>query len=147
MHMPYPFYFRKYFNIFIYIYIFFINISYINNECGEEVPFKNNGICSPIPCADNELSSGDCYIDNSKIKTQWLNNIILFYNEDNKTHYRAGAFAINKDGDLVIEYSYKDKRLFYGLKKDRSYYFTSTDYITIPSKIINMNDSNANRHE
>ena len=48
-----------------------------------------------------------------------LNNILVF---DSK-HYRAGHFAFNKNGDMVIEYSYSNYRLFYGLKKNVKEYF------------------------
>ena len=67
-----------------------------------------------------------------------LNNILVFYNG---THYRSGKFATNKFGDLIIEYSNNQKRLFFGFKKDGSYYFNTTDYENIPSKIIDIDNS------
>ena len=48
-----------------------------------------------------------------------LNNILVF---DSK-HYRAGHFAFTKNGDMVIEYSYNNYRLFYGLKRNGKEYF------------------------
>ena len=45
-----------------------------------------------------------------------------------KKNFRAGNFAINKNGDMIIEYS-NDKdskrniRLFYGIKKNGRYFF------------------------
>ena len=74
--------------------------------------------------------------------TLQLNNIIYF----KETHYRAGYFATNKNGDIVIEYSYSNRRLFFGFKKDGSYFFNTTDYGNIPSKIIDV-DENATRYE
>ena len=134
-----------YINFIIYIFIVLLNTSFSNCECSEREPFKRNGACESTPCTDNEISSGECYIDNYKIKIQWLNNILVFYDGIN---YRAGNFAINKGGDLIIEYSKENKRLLYGLKKDGSYYFNNTDYKNINSKIINIDNSiTANRYE
>jgi len=36
----------------------------------------------------------------------------------NSHQYRAGHFAFDKDGNMFIEYSKDNYRLFYGLKKD-----------------------------
>ena len=47
-----------------------------------------------------------------------FNNIIIFDNG-----YRAGQFTIRKDGVLLIEYSFINKRLFYGLKKNGRGFF------------------------
>ena len=42
-----------------------------------------------------------------------LKNYIIL----NSNNYRAGSFAFNANGDMIIEYSYNNSRLFYGLKK------------------------------
>ena len=47
-----------------------------------------------------------------------FNEIILFNNKN----YRAGHFAINSKGDMVVEYSDGHSRLFYGLKKDGRFF-------------------------
>ena len=41
----------------------------------------------------------------------------------NSQHYRAGSFAFNSDGDMIIEYSYNNYRLFFGLKKVEIIFF------------------------
>ena len=41
-------------------------------------------------------------------------NILIF----NSKHYRAGRSAFTSNGDMVIEYSYQNYRLLYGLKKN-----------------------------
>ena len=74
------------------------------------------------------------YYSNSQFA---LNNILVF----NRINFRGGNFATNKNGDLVIEYSCRNIRLFYGFKKDGTYYFNTTDYENIPSKIIDIDDS------
>lgn len=74
-----------------------------------------------------------------------LNNTFFFYKG---TNYRGGSFATNRNGDIVIEYSSGLRRLFYGFKKDGSYFFNSTDYENIPSKIIDIDVKiNATRFE
>ena len=53
-------------------------------------------------------------------------------------HYRAGHFAFKSNGDMIIEYSDANYRLFYGLKSNGKYFFhdennnqTATKEITI----------------
>ena len=58
---------------------------------------------------------------NSIANTQCFNNIKIF--EIENKYYRAGHSSINKNGDIVIEYSYLQYRLFYGLKKNGRYFF------------------------
>ena len=58
---------------------------------------------------------------NSIDNKQCFNNIKMF-DIENK-HYRAGHSSINKNGDLVIEYSYLQHRLFFGLKNNGEYFF------------------------
>ena len=41
--------------------------------------------------------------------------------------YRAGKFAVNSRGDLVIQYSRNNHRLFFGLKKDGNYFFNNSE--------------------
>ena len=52
-----------------------------------------------------------------------LNNIIIL----NSSHYRAGSFAFNSNGDMIIEYSYQNSRLFFGLKQNGKGYFKNND--------------------
>ena len=62
-----------------------------------------------------------CNKDNPIENNKCLNEIKIFKFEDK--HYRAGHFATNTNGDMIIEYSFESFRLFYGLKKDgREYY-------------------------
>ena len=73
-----------------------------------------------INCKNNpSLSNKDCF-----------NNILLF----NEKKYRAGQFATNKKGDLIIEFSEDDggnnkARLLYGLKRDGRYFFQNEEAI------------------
>ena len=72
-----------------------------------------------------------------------LNNILVF----NSNHYRAGHFAFNSNGDMVIEYSYSDSRLFYGLKKNGKFFFRDEQQNEISTKEIFLGNSNYLRYE
>ena len=72
----------------------------------------------------------------------------------NSSHYRAGSPAFTSNGDLIIEYSYKNYRLFYGLHKNWKNYFgkSSTKVITINDEryeseniFISLNNTNNNK--
>ena len=67
------------------------------------------------------------------------NNIITL----NHSKYKAGNFAKNKNGDLIIEFSSEDekysKRLFYGMTKDGRYYFMNQTSYTQELN-ININE-------
>ena len=71
----------KLFILFLYLFIFLI--LEINNQCNKETPIrkKSDNNCYNIYCTEIEFQNGDCIIDNSIIKTQWLNK--LFYLGDN----------------------------------------------------------------
>ena len=53
-------------------------------------------------------------------------NEVLYFNSKN---YRAGHFAINNKGDMIVEYSDERSRLFYGLKKNGRYFFETENNI------------------
>ena len=69
-------------------------------------------------------------------------NIIIF----NSTHYRAGHSAFNSNGDMIIEYSYQNERLFYGLKKNGKHYFKENN-IDIPTKTLIIDNNPNERYE
>ena len=109
-----------------------------SNECPNNTPFLSNNICQSNPCAQNDLNSQICSINNTIIKAQWLNNIISF-----ESKYRYGGFSLNSKGDLFIEFSKDNKRLFFGLKQNGSYYFKDNQKLETSTKIftiINQND-------
>ena len=72
-------------------------------------------------------------------------NIIVF----NSHEYRAGHFAFNSNGDMIIEYSKDNYRLFYGLKKNGKYFFKDNEENEVPTKEIeiNNNGNDAKRYE
>ena len=79
-----------------------------------------------------------CVSTRSITDSQCFSNIIYF-NLDNK-EYRAGHFAMSSKGDIIIEYSYNQYRLFYGLRGNGTLYFPEgTKEIEITSNTINSN--------
>ena len=61
---------------------------------------------------------------------------VIYFARENK-NYRAGHFAMNSKGDMIIEYSFHEFRLFYGLKKNGKNYFPNiSKEIEIKSDII-----------
>ena len=47
-------------------------------ECNKETPIYKNNECVDIFCTENEFQNGVCIINNSIIKSQWLNKIFFF---------------------------------------------------------------------
>ena len=77
------------------------------------------------------------------LDTNILNNVLVF---DSK-NYRAGHFAFNSNGDMIIEYSSSNSRLFYGLKKNGKFFFKDENQNEIPIKEITLGNNNNYRYE
>ena len=106
----------KIFKKFLFIIMLLKNIPLFNFECPIEEPILKNRICSLEYCSEEEYANGVCIINNFIIRNQWLNDIISF----NDYKLRYNNFAINSNGDLILETSSQNNReirLFYGLKK------------------------------
>ncbi len=99
---------------FIFIFLFYILIIINCQTCSKE----------------DSITNTDCF------------NEVLYINFDNR-FYRAGHFATNKNGDMIIEYSYETFRLFFGLTKDGKFYFQNVaKEITITSDTIQPDSLN-----
>jgi hypothetical protein len=114
---------------------------FIKSSCQKETPIKKNGECQAIYCSEEDLNGSICIIDNEIIKTQWLNNIIIF----NEYNYRFTNMIINKDGDLIIVISPQQlngRRLFFRLKQNGSFYFKDENNKEVMSRTIVVLDNN-----
>ena len=81
------------------------------------------------------VNSQYCISTRNLSDSQCFNNI-FYFDQENKD-YRAGHFAINSKGDMIIEYSHLQYRLFYGLKGNGKNYFPEgTKEIEITSDTI-----------
>ena len=88
----------------------------------------------------SQFDSGECSINNTIIKTQWLNDIILF----NSDKLRYGSFTINSNGDLIYECSVEEAkgiRVFYWLNYNGSFYFKNDNGDNIPTKVMIVSNS------
>ena len=105
------------FYLFLIRIIFFYNIkSSRSNECPYEKPILlKNEKCELYYCTKENFASNYCSINNTIVKTQWINNIIKI----GGLTYRYINFASYSNKDMVIEttcYEGEPKRYFYGLK-------------------------------
>ena len=58
-----------------------ITIKLSSSECDNRenpILLQSNGACSLLYCTKEQYNNNTCIIDNKIIKTQWLNNIIVF---------------------------------------------------------------------
>ena len=112
------FHFSSKFNFILLSLIYLSHIIKSNIiECPKDKPFLmlESGECKQN--CSNDLNSNECIINNPIIKTQWLNNFIIF----GEFSYRYICFATYPNGDMVVEATgvpYNPKRMFYGLKKN-----------------------------
>ena len=111
------------FKLIIQIFLFFSIIKSSLTECPRDEPILKNGSCRLEYCSDYDFESKECIINNSIIKTQWINNIIiigdLFYR-----YINLGSFS---NGDMIVEtnaYPANKRRMFYGLKQNGRPLFT-----------------------
>ena len=116
-----------------------LNLRLICEDCERDTPILTSNGCKMQYCTKSEFDSGECSINNDIIKSQWLNDIILF--DFNKT-IRYGSFTINSKGDMIYECSVKNTaiRLFYWIKSDGSFHFKNENGEAIPTKIIILPD-------
>ena len=75
-------------------------------ECDFQVPFYSNGECV-YSCYPNILENHMCELNNTKIKDQWLNNIITFINI-NEVTYHLSDFCLTTKEELILLLSSND---------------------------------------
>ena len=108
--------------------IFFSKLNNIlSDECSRDAPIKNKeNNCESKYCTEDDISKGDCIIENEIIKTQWLNNIINI----EISFLRYVNFASYSNGDMILEfctYPASTQRIFLGFKKNgRSFFKNKT---------------------
>ena len=105
-------------NMFLLLLLFFIkNIKSQTIDCKRNTPILISGECKLNYCSESQFISSYCLIANSIVKTQWLNNIIIYGN----LTFRYINFGSFSNGDMVVvssTYPRSDKRMFYGLKQN-----------------------------
>ena len=110
--------YKKSNSLFLFNLIFFLHIIKAEiPECSKDQPILISGQCKLKYCTKNQFDLKQCILNNNIVKTQWINNLIIF--GDNS--YRYLSYATFSNDDIVIEsacYPFKQKRMFYGLKVD-----------------------------
>ena len=99
------------------IFLLFYQIKSEITECSRENPILISNECRLVYCNKTQFDLNICQIKSSIIKTQWLNNIIVFGN----ITYRYINVASYSNGDLLFETTCipgTKKRMFYGLKQN-----------------------------
>ena len=111
----------------IKILFFFHLFNLISNECDIDTPIRlSNGTCVLKYCTKEEYDSEECTINNTIIKTQFPNKIIIIGEEK----FKYLNFLTLSNGDMIIETSpfpATNKRIFFGLKQNGRYYFNKTN--------------------
>ena len=134
-------------NIFFHFLIMTLIFKNILNECSKDKPIFKENSCKLIYCEENDFSTNICEINNTIIKTQWLNRIIKI--SDN--YFRFINIASNTKGDIFIETSStssESKRIFYALKNNgRPYFKNNENDEETPFYIMNEIETNLERHE
>ena len=94
------------------------------NECEREKPILfNNETCELMSCTNAQFNSKQCIVNNSVIRNQWLNNIIIV-GKQNTTYINFAQFS---NGDLVIlseDDIGTNNRYFFGIKNNGRPFFT-----------------------
>ena len=110
-------------------YLFYFNIIFLFHiikaeikECSKEQPILISGECKLEYCSKEQFDLKQCQVNNTIVKTQWINNLIIF----GEGTYRYLSYGIFDNDDIVIEstcYPLRQKRMFYGLKRDGRPFF------------------------
>jgi WD40 repeat protein len=125
------------------IFLFSTNLFYaFLKDCNKTEPILKDNYCQLIYCEQSKFNTNECSINNTIIKTQWLNDIIRISDD----YFRYINVVSNKNGDIFIETSpvtQSSKRIFYGLKTNGRFYFQNED---TPFYILNEMDRGLKRH-
>ena len=131
--------------LYLIIYLFDIIKSEIL-ECQKDSPFRKYNQCTSEPCLKVEYDSNNCYINNTIIKNQWLNNIITF----GELNFRYINIASYYNGDMLVETTScpaMNKRIFFGLKQNGRPFFNNKinmeETLYYSNDIINKENDNA----
>ena len=117
------------------------------NECNRDTPIRlKNGSCVMKYCTKEEYESKECILDNSIIRTQFLNNLMNL----GEMYFRYFNFLQFSNGDLILETSpfpSNNKRIFFGLKHNGRYYFKNETNEETPFNYLIADDTDESKYE
>ena len=131
-----------------YLLIMMFSSLELTENCVREYPIIESNQCKLIYCTKEQFESKICQINNSIIRTQWLNNIINI----EKISFRYINFASYSNGDMIFQtgtYPKSDFRIFFGIKKDGNCFFTnkSTNQRTYFYSLNSYQSENNNKYD
>ena len=123
--------------------VLFINliIYSISAECPKETPIIKNDNCTSIFCNESQFNSGECKLNNSIVKTQWLTNIIKFENTSGDINLIKGY---NEDKIIFsTTLSNKEERIIFALDFNENEIFRNdnNNFVSYISKNINLSQN------
>ena len=124
------------------IYIFILIDSYLNecNDRSKPILLLPNNICVMKYCTEKDFEDKTCIKSNNIIKTQWLNNIIKF-GEENSRFSKIVKYSNNDLIAFSALYPGSKSRYFYGLKENGRPLFIEnnkeTPYLSLDLEIDN----------
>ena len=132
---------KKIVALFILLLLFsFLNVE--GTECPKERPILISGECKLEYCSEEQFNLKHCILNNTIIKTKWINNLIIFA----QYPYRYLGFGSYSNGDFVIESMCnieQQKRKFYGIKSNGRPFFTNkTNNEETSFYLKNINEEN-----
>ena len=104
-------------NYSLYVLIHIIEIS-CEKECPKNLPIYDNNTdsCSLKYCTEEQFLSGECSIENSIVKEQWINKISTIAKSSSIVYPTIGK---GTDNDFIFETNLdRNKKVFYSVEKD-----------------------------
>ena len=104
-------------NYSLYALIYIIEIS-CEKECPKNLPIYDNNTdsCSLKYCTEEQFLSGECSIENSIVKEQWINKISTIAKSSAIMYPTIGKGV---DNDFIFETNLdRNKKVFYSVEKD-----------------------------
>ena len=111
--------------LFLNIIITFNLIILILSDCPREFPILKNNNCTSIYCNEDQFRSGECSINNTISKAQWLNNIIKFENTNGDIFLDASEDTYKIIFSTTL--SNNQERIFYAKENDHMFFFRNYD--------------------
>ena len=108
-------------NIIITLNLIILTLS----DCPREFPILKNNNCTSIYCNEDQFRSGECSINNTISKAQWLNNIIKFENTNGDIFLDASEDTYKIIFSTTL--SNNQERIFYAKENDHMFFFRNYD--------------------
>jgi len=129
-------------------FIFLQIVKVILNKCDRNKPIKlEDGSCDLRYCTHEDYNLGKCVIDNPIVKRQYLNDIIIF-GENNFMYTDFITFSTKEMIAVTSSFPGSEKRIFYGLNENGKYYFKNENdkespFYSLPATDVKVESANS----